>query len=158
MRQVTVGNFWYSGGLVLLASVWLLKRSDQYFVYIKAGWSMSSIWSTQVHFRDVAESYTVRFDTVSSILTSVQYTATFKTLRSGQNGRFIADDSFRCICFTDNVFILHDQNFVWILFLDVYLTQVIIDLGNGLVPNRWQAIFFTNTNLVYPRIYEVTRP
>ena len=63
-----------------------------------------------------------------------------------QNGRHFTDDIFKCICVNEHFHIL----------IKIALTLV-TDYPNGsdkvLVPNRWQAIIWTNGDPIHWRIY-----
>ena len=66
--------------------------------------------------------------------------------RSRQSGCHFADDIFKCI-------LLYKTNVFWLNFPDVcsqrsYCWWVSIGSGNGLVPDRWQAIMWTNDDIV----------
>ena len=45
------------------------------------------------------------------------------------------------------------SKFHWSLFVRVQLTITSFGLGNGLVPNRWQAIIWTKADPIHWRIY-----
>ena len=70
----------------------------------------------------------------------------------GQNGCHCADDIFKCILMNNN-FVFWFQ-FHLSLFLRVQLTTIdSIGSGNGLAPNSWQAIIWSNADLVHWHIY-----
>ena len=66
----------------------------------------------------------------------------------GQNGSHFTLNTFKCIFMITFAFRF---GFPWSLFLRAQLTS--IGSGNGLAPNRWQAITWTNAYSVHWRIY-----
>ena len=68
---------------------------------------------------------------------------TINTLRPRQNGRQFVDDIVKDICVNENIFL---RRFHWSLFLRIQLKYSSIDLDNGLVLARWQAIIWTNND------------
>ena len=75
---------------------------------------------------------------------------------SGQNGRHFADDDFTCIFFTENVLYL-DQNFTEFCPQASNRQWPSIGLDNSLVPNRRQAIIWTNADPIHWIIYVTIR-
>ena len=76
------------------------------------------------------------------------------TIPPWTNGRYFADDIFRCI-FMNEAFSFWLKCH-WNLFLRVKLT-ITIGLDNGLAPNRRQAIIWTNADPIPWRIYATLR-
>ena len=70
----------------------------------------------------------------------------------GQNGRYFADDIFRCIFMNEKFYILIKilLNFVPKVLLTL---QLGIDLDNGLSANRRHAIIWANADLIHWRMY-----
>ena len=66
-------------------------------------------------------------------------------------GQNLADDIFKCIMIYG--FLSFRFDFHWSLFLRVKLRISEVWLGNGLAPNRRQAIIWTNTDPAYRRTY-----
>ena len=71
---------------------------------------------------------------------------------SGQNGRHFADDVFKCICMNEKFCV---SNRILLKFIPKCPidNEWEFDPGNGLAPNRRQAITWTNAGPVYWRIY-----
>ena len=71
---------------------------------------------------------------------------------SGQNGRHFADYNFRCIFVNENFCILiKKKSLKFVLNAPIDNNPAFLD--NGLAPNRWQAIIWTNADLIHWRIY-----
>ena len=70
------------------------------------------------------------------------------TLRARENGQYLANGIFKCIFLNAKVWILMkmSQN---IIFLRVWFQLVSIGCSNGLVPNRQQAMVWTNVDDAY---------
>ena len=78
--------------------------------------------------------------------------STFNSSSPGQNGCHFADDIFRCIFVNDKLCIVIKISLKFVLkgSVDNY---PIIGLDNGLVPNRQQAIIWTNADSIHWCIY-----
>ena len=76
----------------------------------------------------------------------------FNSSPPGQNGRHFADDLFRCIFVNVKVCILIEISLKFVP-KDLINNNLAFGLDNGLVPNRRQAIIWTNADPVYWRIY-----
>ena len=74
------------------------------------------------------------------------------TLRPRQNGRHFCRRHFH-VHFLEWKLSNFKWNFIEICYLGSNWQLTIIDSGNGLSPNRWQAIFWTNDGIVYWCIY-----
>ena len=70
-----------------------------------------------------------------------------------QNGFHFADNIFTFICFYIKDVLYFDSDFIEIYSQWFIEQNASIGLDNGLVPNRRQAIIWTNDCLVYWRIY-----
>ena len=70
----------------------------------------------------------------------------FNTLRLRQNGCYFADNIFKCIYLNENLCVLTR---ISLKFVPKGWYQTSIGSDNGLAPNRWQAIIWTNDGLVY---------
>ena len=71
---------------------------------------------------------------------------------SGQIGLHFTDNFFRCTFIKKKV-LYFDKKFHWALFLRLQLTITSIGLDDGLVPNRRQAIIWTNVDPIHWHIY-----
>ena len=89
----------------------------------------------------------LRFKFALLVLWLVKYSP-INTLRPTQNGRHFVDDFFKDIFLNENFGIPNNISLN-------YVPQGLVDntssLGsdNGLVPNRWRAIIWTDDGLVY---------
>ena len=74
----------------------------------------------------------------------------FNTLRPRQNGTHFADNIFKCISLNEKFCILIQ---ISLKFVHKCLIDINIGSGNGLVPNKWQAITWSNADPFHWRIY-----
>ena len=79
--------------------------------------------------------------------------SSLNTLRQRENVRHLADDIFKCIFFNENVRILIEISLKFVPRIHLNWQSVSIGSGNGLAPNRWQAITWTNDDPVQWLIY-----
>ena len=116
------GILFYKFILTIRCFVWLICCN--YFYYESHG---SRLWhllkSTEVFILD-------------------DYIHMLNILRPRQNGRHFADDIFKCIFLTENVWISMNISLKFVP--KVQINNSSIGSDNGLAPTRWQAIVRTN--------------
>ena len=72
---------------------------------------------------------------------------------SGQNGCHSVDDIFRCIFVNEQFVIVKKIRFHCSLSLTSSWQYRSISINNGFMPNRWQAIIWTNAGMIHWRIF-----
>ena len=68
----------------------------------------------------------------------------FNTLRPAQNGWHFVDNIFKCCWIKCLYFNYYYSNFTEVCFQRSNWQHITLGSGNGLAPNRWQAITWTN--------------